>query len=51
MTVDELKMFKKMTDRDSFFAEFKEQQAFEFTFNGAFGYIGHNEFVYAYRIR
>jgi hypothetical protein len=24
MTVDELKMFKKMTDRDSFFAEFKE---------------------------
>lgn len=34
LSVDELKTFKKMTGGDSFFAEFKGQQAFEFTFNG-----------------
>ena len=33
-SVDELKTFKKMTGGDSLFAEFKGQQAFEFTFNG-----------------
>ena len=32
--MDELKTFKKMTGGDSLFAEFKGQQAFEFTFNG-----------------
>lgn len=34
MTVDELKTFKKMTGGDSLYAEFKGQQAFEFTYNG-----------------
>ena len=34
LSVDELKTFKKMTGGDSLFAEFKGQQAFEFTFNG-----------------
>lgn len=34
LPVDELKTFKKMTGGDSLFAEFKGQQAFEFTFNG-----------------
>ena len=34
MTVDELKTFKKITGGDSLFAEFKGQQAFEYTYNG-----------------
>ena len=34
LSVDKLKTFKKMTGGDSLFAEFKGQQAFEFTFNG-----------------
>ena len=34
MTVDELKSFKKITGGDSLYAEFKGQQAFEFTYNG-----------------
>jgi P4 family phage/plasmid primase-like protien len=34
MSVDELKTFKKMTGGDSLYAEFKGQQAFEFTYNG-----------------
>lgn len=34
MTVDELKTFKKITGGDSLYAEFKGQQAFEFTYNG-----------------
>lgn len=34
LSVDELKTFKKMTGGDSLFAEFKGQQAFEFTYNG-----------------
>ena len=34
MTVEELKTFKKITGGDSLFAEFKGQQAFEFTYNG-----------------
>ena len=34
LTVDELKTFKKITGGDSLFAEFKGQQAFEFTYNG-----------------
>jgi phage/plasmid-associated DNA primase len=34
LSVDELKTFKKMTDGDSLYAEFKGQQAFEFTYNG-----------------
>ena len=34
LSVDDLKTFKKMTGGDSIFAEFKGQQAFEFTFNG-----------------
>ena len=34
MTVGELKTFKKVTGGDSLFAEFKGQQAFEYTYNG-----------------
>ena len=34
MTVDELKTFKKITGGDSLFAEFKGQQAFEYTYDG-----------------
>ena len=34
LSVDELKTFKKITDGDSLFAEFKGQQAFEFTYDG-----------------
>ena len=34
LTVDELKTFKKITGGDSVYAEFKGQQAFEFTYNG-----------------
>ncbi len=34
LTVSELKTFKKITGGDSLFAEFKGQQAFEFTYNG-----------------
>jgi P4 family phage/plasmid primase-like protien len=34
VSVDELKTFKKMTGGDSLYAEFKGQQAFEFTYNG-----------------
>ena len=34
MTVEELKTFKKITGGDSLFAEFKGQQAFEFTYYG-----------------
>jgi P4 family phage/plasmid primase-like protien len=34
MTVGELKTFKKITGGDSLFAEFKGQQAFEYTYNG-----------------
>lgn len=34
LSVEELKTFKKMTGGDSLFAEFKGQQAFEFTYNG-----------------
>lgn len=34
LTVDELKTFKKITGGDSLYAEFKGQQAFEFTYNG-----------------
>ena len=34
MSVDELKTFKKLTGGDSLFAEFKGQQAFEYTFGG-----------------
>ncbi len=34
MTVDELKTFKKITGGDSLFAEFKGQQAFEYTYGG-----------------
>lgn len=34
LSVDELKTFKKVTGGDSLFAEFKGQQAFEFTYNG-----------------
>ena len=34
LSVDELKTFKKLTGGDSIFAEFKGQQAFEFTYNG-----------------
>lgn len=34
MTVSELKTFKKITGGDSLFAEFKGQQAFEYTYNG-----------------
>ena len=34
MTVDELKTFKKITGGDSLFAEFKGQQAFEYTYSG-----------------
>jgi P4 family phage/plasmid primase-like protien len=34
LSVDELKTFKKMTGGDSLYAEFKGQQAFEFTYNG-----------------
>lgn len=34
LTVDELKTFKKMTGGDSLYAEFKGQQAFEYTYNG-----------------
>lgn len=34
LSVDELKTFKKITGGDSLFAEFKGQQAFEFTYNG-----------------
>ena len=34
LSVDELKTFKKMTGGDSLFAEFKGQQAFEFTYGG-----------------
>ena len=33
LSVEELKTFKKMTGGDSLFAEFKGQQAFEFTYN------------------
>ena len=35
LTVDELKTFKKITGGDSLFAEFKGQQGFEYTYNGA----------------
>ena len=34
MTIEELKTFKKITGGDSLFAEFKGQQAFEYTYNG-----------------
>jgi len=34
LSVDELKTFKKITGGDSLFAEFKGQQAFEFTYDG-----------------
>lgn len=34
LTVDELKTFKKITGGDSLFAEFKGQQAFEYTYSG-----------------
>lgn len=34
LTVDELKTFKRITGGDSLYAEFKGQQAFEFTYNG-----------------
>ncbi len=34
LSVDELKTFKKMTGGDSLYAEFKGQQAFEYTYNG-----------------
>ena len=34
LTVDELKTFKKITGGDSLYAEFKGQQAFEFTYGG-----------------
>jgi len=34
LTVDELKTFNKITGGDSLYAEFKGQQAFEFTYNG-----------------
>jgi P4 family phage/plasmid primase-like protien len=34
LSVDVLKTFKKMTGGDSLYAEFKGQQAFEFTYNG-----------------
>lgn len=34
LSVDELKTFKKLTGGDSLYAEFKGQQAFEFTYNG-----------------
>ena len=34
VSVDELKMFKKITGGDSLFAEFKGHQAFEFTYGG-----------------
>lgn len=34
LSVDELKTFKKVTGGDSLYAEFKGQQAFEFTYNG-----------------
>lgn len=34
MHMDELKTFKKITGGDSLYAEFKGQQAFEFTYNG-----------------
>lgn len=34
LSVDELKTFKKMTGGDSLFAEFKGQQAFEYTYEG-----------------
>ncbi len=34
LSVDELKTFKKITGGDSLFAEFKGQQAFEYTYNG-----------------
>ena len=34
MSVSELKTFKKITGGDSLFAEFKGQQAFEYTYNG-----------------
>ncbi|MCD7723958.1 MAG: phage/plasmid primase, P4 family [Clostridiales bacterium] len=34
MSVDELKTFKKLTGGDSLYAEFKGQQAFEFTYTG-----------------
>lgn len=34
LSVDELKTFKKITGGDSLFAEFKGQQAFEFTYGG-----------------
>ncbi|MCD8328268.1 MAG: phage/plasmid primase, P4 family [Ruminococcus sp.] len=34
LSVDELKTFKKLTGGDSLYAEFKGQQAFEFTYSG-----------------
>lgn len=34
LSVDELKTFKKLTGGDSLYAEFKGQQAFEFTYGG-----------------
>ena len=34
LSVDELRIFKKLTGSDSVFAEFKGQQPFEFVFNG-----------------
>lgn len=34
LSMDELKTFKKITGGDSLYAEFKGQQAFEFTYNG-----------------
>ena len=34
LSVDELRMFKKLTGSDSVYAEFKGQQPFEFVFNG-----------------
>ena len=34
LSVDELKTFKKITGGDSLYAEFKGQQAFEFTYSG-----------------
>lgn len=35
LSVDELRVFKKLTGSDSVYAEFKGQQPFEFVFNGA----------------
>lgn len=34
LSIDELKVFKRLTGGDSVFAEFKGQQGFEYTYNG-----------------